>query len=114
MRVSPSFSSYSEPELSIGVARVSGDGLLQCRDSIRDEAHLEAGKTEVVVNDRVRGIDQRCGPKRRDRVCRLVSLQKLSSQRKQGRNLLRRYGVCRPRHRANPPEWRISSASLKI
>ncbi len=64
--MSPSFSkAIPEAEIRIGVARVAGDGPLQCRDGIRYAADFEAGEAKIVLDDGIgrlhpRRIAQRC------------------------------------------------------
>jgi hypothetical protein len=42
------FQGDSQAEISIGVARVVGNGALQCRNGIRYAADFEAGEAEIV------------------------------------------------------------------
>ena len=72
----------SQAEVCIAVARVAGDRQLECRDSIRDASGLEAGETEIVLDDGVGRLQQRCLAQRRDGIGRLSCLEQLSSQRK--------------------------------
>jgi hypothetical protein len=54
--------------LGIGIARVTGDGPLQGRDGIRYAAHLKAGDAEIVLDDGIGRLQQRCVAQLRDRI----------------------------------------------
>ena len=91
----------SQAEICIGVARVAGDGPLQCRDGIRYAADLEAGEAEIVLDDGIGRLQQRCIAQRRDRIGWSPGPEQLSGQRKQRRHLLRRGWVWRLGHGVN-------------
>jgi hypothetical protein len=69
--------------------RVAGDGPLQCRDRIRYAANLEAREAEIVLDDRIERLQQRCFAQRFDRISWPPSPEELSGQRKQRRHLRR-------------------------
>ena len=50
----------SQAEICIGVARVTGDGPLERRDGIRYATDLKAGEAEIVLDDGIGGLEQRC------------------------------------------------------
>ena len=91
----------SQAKMCIGVARVDGDGPLQCRDGIRYAADLEAGEAEIVLDDGIGRLQQRGVAQGRDRINWSPGPQRLSGQRKQSRDLLRRDRVWRLGHDAN-------------
>ena len=91
----------SQAEICIGVARVAGEGLLECRDGIRYPADLEAGEAEIVLDDGIGRLEQRCISQRRDRIGRSPGPQQLSGQGKKRRHLLRRGWVWRLGHGVN-------------
>jgi hypothetical protein len=80
---------------------VAGDSLLQCCDRIRYLADLEAGKAEIVLDDGIGWLQQRCFAQRRDRIGWSPGFEQLSGQRKQRRHLLRRGRVWRLGHGTN-------------
>jgi hypothetical protein len=61
--------------MCIGVARVAGDGSLECLDGIRYAADLEAGEAEVVLDERIGWLEQRSIAQRRDRIGWLPGLE---------------------------------------
>jgi len=69
---------------------VAGDGLLQCSDGIRYVADLEAGESEVVLDDGVGRLQLGCIAQRRDRIRWSTSPEELSGQRQKRHHLLRR------------------------
>ncbi len=91
----------SQTEMCVGVARVAGDGPLQCSDGIRYAADLEAGEAEIVLNGGIGRLQQRRIAQRRDRIARSPGPEKLSGQRKQRTHLLRRGGIWRLGHGVN-------------
>ena len=78
----------SQAEICIGVARVAGDGPLECRDGIRYAADLEAGEAEIMLDDGIGRLHQRCIAQRRDRIAWSPGPERLSGQGKQRRHLL--------------------------
>jgi len=78
-----------QAKMGIGEARLSGDGLPQCRDGVRYEADFEAGEAEIVLDDGVGWLQQRCFAQRRDRIGRPPGAEQFDGQRKQGRHRLR-------------------------
>jgi hypothetical protein len=63
-------------------------------------ANLEAGEAEIVLDDGIGRLQQRCLAQRRDRIGWSPSPEQLSGQRKQRRHLLGRGWVLRPGHGA--------------
>jgi hypothetical protein len=64
--------------MCIGITWVAGDGPLQRRDGIRYAADLEAGEAEIVLDDGIGRLQQRCIAQRRDRIGWLPRFEKLS------------------------------------
>ena len=55
-------------EICVGVARVAGDGPLQCHDGVRYTPDLEAGEPEIVLDDGIERLQQCRFAQRRDRI----------------------------------------------
>ena len=68
--------------MCIGVARVAGDGPLQCGDGIRNAANLEAGEAEIVMDHGIERLQQRCIAQRRDRIRWSPGPEQFGGQRK--------------------------------
>jgi hypothetical protein len=58
----------SQAEICIGVARVAGNGSLQCCDGILCASDFQAGETEIVLDDGIGRLEQRCIVQRRDSI----------------------------------------------
>jgi len=95
------FQCDSQAEICITAARVASDGQLQCRDGIWYAANLEAGEAEIVLNDCIVRLQQRCIAQRRDRIGWSPGPEELSGQGKQWSHLLRCGWVWRLGHGAN-------------
>jgi hypothetical protein len=60
----------SQTEIGIAVTRVTGDSPLECGDGIRYAANLKAGEAEIVLDEGIGWLQQRCIVQRRDRIGR--------------------------------------------
>lgn len=77
----------SHAEICIAVARVAGNGLLQCCNGIRYAPDFEASETEIVLDYRIERFEACRFAQWRDRIGRLPSLEKPCGQCKQSRRL---------------------------
>jgi hypothetical protein len=87
--------------MCIAVARVAGDGALQRSDGFCYAANLEIGEAEIVLDDGIGRLQQRCIAQRSDRIGWLPGPEQLGGRRKQRRHLVQRSWIRGLGHGAN-------------
>ncbi len=97
------FQGNSHAEISVGVARVAGDGALKCAYRVCNATDLEQSEAEVVLDEGVGRLEERRFPQWTDGVGRSLVLQKPGRQGKQLPDLPRAGWVGGQTHDANLP-----------